>query len=326
MRLTILLLIIPLFSMTAQIEADSVRKKAVKAVTTRFPSTRFLDFQYEQFSPGDYDADLYGKLFEKGTLKSQKRFKAALNAPIIRKQKWTFSGSLRYKSESLEFENYENFSTIGTPIIHTDNENFHFYSTGLNFTYYSKLFGKTFVYNASVIAEGSNGGFERINGVLIGSFVLKKTEQTTLTLGMLLQTNNTSIFPVLPTFTFEHRFSNSKWSLDIVLPKYVYMRRPLLDKGRISLGVAFDNESFFVYPHQSGLKEVYQFNRNEIKSGFIYEYMLSKNFITTLKGGLNSTLQGNLRERGATNEIMIVKQDMNGYFNIGISFNPFQSK
>lgn len=326
MRLLILLLIIPVFSVTAQIESDSVRTKTVKAVTTRFPSTRFLDFQYEQFSPGDYDADLYEKLFEKGTLKSQKRFKAALNAPIIRKEKWTLSGSLRYKFESLEFENYENLSTSGTPIYHTDNENFHYYSTGLNFTYYSNLFGKTFVYNASVIAEGSNGGFERINGVLIGSFLLKKTEQTTLTLGMLLQTNNTAIFPVLPTFTFEHKFSNSQWSLDVVLPKYVYMRRPLLEKGRISLGAAFDNESFFVYPHQSGLKEVYQFNRNEIKSGFMYEYMLSKNFITTLKAGVNNTLQGNLRERGATNEIMTVKQDMNGYFNIGISYNPFQNK
>lgn len=174
MRLAILLLIIPVFSVTAQIETDSVRTKTVKAITTRFPSTRFLDFQYEQFSPGDYDADLYEKLFEKGTLKSQKRFKAALNAPIIRKEKWTLSGSLRYKFESLEFENYENFVSTSTPIYHTDNENFHFYSTGLNFTYYSKLFGKTFVYNASFIAEGSNGGFERINGVLIGSFLLKK--------------------------------------------------------------------------------------------------------------------------------------------------------
>ena len=326
MRLIILLLIIPVFSVTAQIASDSVRTKTVKAVTTRFPSTRFLDFQYEQFSPGDYDADLYGKLFEKGTLKSQKRFKAALNAPIIRKDKLTLSGSLRYKFESLEFEDTENFSTSGTPIYHNNTEDFQFYSTGLNFTYYSTLFGKTVVYNASVIAEGSDRGFERINGLLIGSFLLKKTEQTTLTLGLLLQTNNTAISPVLPTFTFEYKISNSQWSLDAVLPKYVYMRRPLLDKGRLSLGSAFDNESFFVYPQQSRLKDVYQFNRNEIKSGFMYEYMLNKNFITTLKAGVNNTLQGNLRERGATNEIMTVKQDMNGYFNIGISYNPFQKK
>lgn len=98
MRLILILLIIPVFSMTAQIESDSVRRKTVKAITTRFPSTRFLDFQYEQISPSDYDADLYEKPFEKGTLKSQKRFKAALNAPIIKKTKidfkWLFAISI----------------------------------------------------------------------------------------------------------------------------------------------------------------------------------------------------------------------------------------
>jgi len=320
----LLLLVLPMFTMSAQVDSDSIKRKTAKAITTRFPSTRFLDFQYEQFSGSDYTSKLYDLPYEKGSVQSQKRFKAAINLPIIKKEKWTLSGSARYKFEGFDFENVENFPTNALPITHTETENFHFFSTGLNFTYFSQLFGKTFVYNASVTAEGSNGGYERINGTIIGSFLLKKTERTTMTAGLLLNSSNTSFSPILPTFTYEHRFRNSQWTLDLILPKYVYMRRPLLDKGRISIGTSFDGESFYVYPHQSGYKEVYQFNRNEIKSGFIYEYMLSKKIITTFRAGLNTTLEGNYRLRGATNEIMTLKQDMNGYFNVGISYNPFQ--
>jgi len=318
------LLVVPMISVSAQVNSDSIEKKTVKAITAKFPSTRFLDLQYEQFSTSDYDSDLYGIPFEKGTVKSQKRFKAAMNFPILKKDKWTLSTSLRYKLEAFDFENVENVPAIGgPPVYHSNSESFHFFSTGLNFTYYSQLFGKIFVYNASVTAEGSNEGYERINGTLIGSFVLKKNASTTMTAGLLLQTNNTSLSPILPTFTYEHKFSGSNWTMDFVLPKYIYFRRPLLEKGRLTVGTSFDGESFYVYPNQTGLKKVYQYNRNEIKTGFIYEYMASKRIITTFRAGLNMMLKGNFRERGETDEIMQISHDANGYFNIGISYNPF---
>lgn len=317
------MLVIPIMAATAQVDSDSIKKKTAKALTASFPSTRFLDFQYEQFSKSDYDSDLYGHAFEKGTITSQKRFKVAINAPLIKKQKWVLSGSLRYKLESFEFKDVENFPTTGPPIYHNDKENFHFFSTALNFTYFSKLFGKTFIYNASIVADGSNEGFERINGLLIGSLVLKKTPTTTMTVGLLLQTNNTSFSPILPTFSYEHKFSNSQWMVDIILPKYVYFRRPLMEKGRLSLGVSFDGEQFYAYPDQPNLKEVYSYSRNEVKSGFIYEYYINKKIITTFRAGLSTIFSGQLRERGEKDEIMKTTQDMNGYFNIGLSYNPF---
>ena len=322
--MTLLLLVVPIMSVTAQVNPDSIEKKTIKAITTKFPSTRFLDLQYEQFTSGDYKSDLYEKPFERGTIKSQKRFKAAMNFPVIKKDKWTLSASLRYKMEAFEFEKVTNEPAIGgAPVYHANDETFHFFSTGLNYTYYSQLFGKVFVYNASVTAEGSTEGYERINGTLIGSFVLTKNASTTLTAGLLLQSNNTSIFPVLPTFTYEHKFSGSKWTIDMVLPKYIYFRRPLLEKGRLTVGPSFNGESFYVYPNQPGLKKVYQYNRNEIKTGFIYEYWATKKIITTFSAGFNYMLKGNFRERGAVDEIMKITHDANGYFNVGVSYNPF---
>jgi len=324
MKIYLVMLMVPVMSITAQVQNDSIKKKTQKAIMSSFSSTRFLDLQYEQFSESDYDSDLYDKAFEKGTIKSQKRFKAAVNIPIIKKKKWVLSGSLRYKFESFEFENVQNFPTAVPAIYHSNNEDFHTFATGVNFTYFSTLFGKTFIYNASIIADGSDNGFERVNGLLIGSLILKRTESTTITTGLLLQTNNTSISPILPVLSFEHQFRNSAWKIDLVLPKYIYFRRPLFDKGRLSLGTSFDGELFYTYPNQDGLKEVYSYSRNEVKTGFVYEYQVNKRIIATFRGGLSTIFSGQLRERGQTDEIIKTKQDRNGYFNVGISFNPFK--
>jgi hypothetical protein len=324
MRITLLLLAVPIMSVTAQVSPDSIEKKTIKAITTRFPSTRFLDLQYEQFSTSDYQSDLYGEPFENGTVKSQKRFKAAMNFPVVKKDKWTLSASLRYKMDAFELDNVTNTPVQGgPPVNHGTSETFHFFSTGLNYTYYSKLFGKIFIYNASITAEGSDEGFERVNATLIGSFVLKKNESTTITAGLLVMSDNTSLSPVIPMFTYEHKFSGSKWTMDLVFPRYLYFRRPLLEKGRLTLGPTISGESFYVYPNQPGLKKVYQYNRNEIKTGFIYEYWATKNIITTISAGYNYMFNGTFRERGATNEIMEITHDGNGYVNIGVSYNPF---
>lgn len=75
--------------------------------------------------------------------------------------------------DAYELDKVTNTPTQGVPpVYHDNNETFHFFSTGLNYTYYSKLFGTIFIYNASIAAEGSDEGFERVNAMLIGSFVL----------------------------------------------------------------------------------------------------------------------------------------------------------
>ncbi|MGS2763032.1 DUF6268 family outer membrane beta-barrel protein [Sinomicrobium sp. M5D2P9] len=307
----------------AQESNDSVKKKVAKEITDKFPGTRFLDIQYEQFTPTDYTSELENRDLEEGTIKSQKRVKVALNFPIVKKKKYVISGSVRYKYDSFEFSDVENKLDPENSLFHDGQENFHYFSTALNFTYFSKLFGKTFIYNGSITADGSDKGYERINAVLIGSLVLKRTEQTTITAGLLVQTKRTSIFPVLPVFSYEHKFQSSPWTLDVVLPKYVYFRRTLFGRDRLSLGLNFDGEDVFAYPNQPRFQDDYAYRRNEIKTGFIYEYKLSNKIFTTFQGGVSTIFSGQLREINSVDQIITTTQDINGYFNIGISFNPF---
>lgn len=321
-KILFLLLLSPVF-IYAQKSNNSIKKKVSKEITDKFPSTRFLDIQYEQFTPTDYTSEFHNEDLEEGTIQSQKRFKVALNVPLLKKERYAISGSLRYKYDSFEFSDVENKLNPKNSLFHDGQENFHYFSTSLNFTYFSKLFGKTFIYNGTVIADGSSEGYERINAVLIGSLILKRTKQTTISVGLLAQTKRTSILPILPVFSYEHKFQSSPWTLDVVLPKFVYFRRILFEHGRLSLGLNFDGELVFAYPNQPRFHDDYSYKRNEIKTGFIYEHKISNKIFTTFQGGVSTIFSGKLREINKTDELITTTQDINGYFNIGISFNPF---
>ncbi len=192
-------------SVTAQTRSDTLRVKAGKFITNKFPSTRFLDFQYEQFFPTDYTSTFDDKDMEKGTLNSQKRFKAALNFPIYMKEKFIISSSWRYKYESLSFKDVESHLVNGIGLHHDNHEDFHFFSGALSFTYRSMLFRKNIVYNANLITDGSQKGFERLSATLLAVIVMKRNQTTTMTLGAQLNTSLTAIFFILPVFSLEHK-------------------------------------------------------------------------------------------------------------------------
>lgn len=325
MKNVFMLLLLPAMTVSAQTPVDSIKKRAGRAITNKFPTTRFLDLQYEQFSETDYDSEYRRKDLEEGTIKSQRRFKAAMNVQLLKRPTWSITASARYKLESFDIENVRNVSEAFPNLPLTKSEDYHYFSTSLNYTKFSMLFKKPLLFNASITADGSDEGYERISGSILATLILKKNERTTLGLGFIAFIDPTSQFPALPVFTYEHKFAGSAWTLDLIVPRYVYMRRPLFENGRLSLGSAFESEGFYTSANQSGFASVNNFSRNEVKTGFIYEYHLNKSLIATIRGGVANIFGGQLAERGERRDKdnLEVSQDMNGYFNIGFSYNPF---
>ncbi|PZR20223.1 MAG: hypothetical protein DI539_11465 [Flavobacterium psychrophilum] len=314
-------------SLQAQVKdsLESKNKATAKLITNQFPSTRFLDIQYEQLSGTDYETKLHGKKYETGTVDSEKRLQVAMNAPIIKKDRWVLSTSLRYRYRDISFSNVEVLSG-DEPLIGGENsQHFHYFLASVNYTRYDKLFGKTLVSNLSVFGDASNEKFGVANATYIASLVLKKDKRTTLTTGLVVQTNPNSVFPILPAFSYSHQFKDSPWQIDIILPKQIYLRRALLAHGRLSVGTVFDGEPFYFSTNISGNGDkVYNFNRNEIKSGVMYEYKIRENVITYFRTGWNYFLNGTIRERGEVNEISKTTFDSNFYFNLGFSYNLFK--
>lgn len=195
-------------------------------------------------------------------------------------------------------------------------------------TYFSTLFKKAVIYNASVIVDGNDEGFERVKGLVSLSFIMKRTERTTITLGAFVFIDPTSQIPFFPTFSFTHRFKNSPWEVDFILPQRLLIRRQIGDYGRISVGSTFGSSGFYVNVDAPNFPDVFEYSQLEINSGVIYEHLLASNLIVTVKGGLTNFISNRLTEKGEANKDFIYEneQDATGYFNVGLSFDPFFKK
>lgn len=310
----------------AQESTDSLQQKATQGFKEKFPRTRILNFEYGQSLNRDFDSELLDKKIREGEIKSQRYFNASANIPIYKARKWMVTGSLDYQFNEFEFDNVK--TTDVTGFEQNGIVDFHNFSTALSSTYFSSLFKKPVIYNASLIVDGSDDGLKRVKGLVGLSFILKRTERTKMTLGAFVFINPTSQIPFFPTFSYNHRFKNSKWEVDFILPQRLLFRRPIGKNGRLSLGSTFGSTGFYVNVDNSDFADVFEYSQLEIKSGIIYEHRFSHYLIGTFQGGLQNFISNRLTEKGEPTEDFIYKnsQDATGYFQIGISIDPFAGK
>lgn len=304
-------------------EDQSVKENATKAVTDRFPSTRLFDVQYEQYLPTDFDSELFDVPFEKGEIQNHSRLSVSANLPLIMKAKWNITTSLRYRYETFDLNNVES-RTDNTIPSYDKTQDFHYLSGSLNFTYFSMLFKKPFIYNASVIVDGNEKDAERIKGFFGATIILKKTERTTLGVGLVIFVDPTSPVPAAPTFLWEHQFENSPWTMDLILPQRLLFKRNLFRDGRLSLGSELGGDGFYINNSTPGFAKVYDYRVLEVKSGLIYEHSFSKSLIGTFRAGYSNVFNSRISERGekTSDYIFSSKQDGTAYFSLGFSFNP----
>lgn len=309
-------------------EKEPAMKTLGKAIVDKFPTTRTFDVQYEQLGPTNFDSDLFGNNFEKGRIESHNRFKAAFNLPFYasKSKRFVLTTSLRYKYESYSFGDIYNYNSEQT---YTRNsEDFHYWAGAVSATYMSSLFKKPVIYNATATVDGNEDDLQRLKGFVSAVIVLKRTPNTTITLGALAMLDPSSIIPITPLFTLNHKFKKSKWDMDFILPQRLLFRRELLENGRVSLGTELNSESFYLNLNATNLNGIYELNQLELKSGITYEYCFTPKIIAFVKGGVNNVLSTRITERGErTNKYVYDhKEDAQGYFRVGISYNLFKNK
>lgn len=311
----------PLYAQLSD-STKATQKSIIEDVVNQFPATRFLDIQYDEMGEYNYTTKIDDKTYERGRIVSQNRLKVAMNYNLIQKKNWILSTSARYKYEHLAFEDMD-IPSGGAPTIASSRDvHFHYLFGSLNYRLTSKLWGKPFISNVSLSADASNKNFGMIYGSYIGSLILKRNELTTVTVGVVLQSNANAIAPILPSFTYIHKFQNSPWMLDIILPKQIYIRRQLLKHGRISLGSELEaNPYYFKSGFLSDNNKAYMFNRNEFKNSIMYEYRLNKRFVAYGRTGWIKPLNGTIREKYESDKLATTSYQGNFYFNLGVSYN-----
>jgi len=322
--------ILPIFSQekeNVQQSTDSLQQKTTQGIKEKFPRTRILNFEYGQSLSRDFDSELFDQEFQEGEIKAQRNFNASANIPIYKTRKWGLTASGNYQFTEFEFEQLEN-NLANSFFQQNEILNFHNFSASLSSTYFSSLFKKPVIYNASVIVDGNDEGLERVKGFAGITFILKRTQSTTLTLGAIVFIDPTSQIPFFPTFSYNYKFNNSKWELDFILPQRLLFRRPIGENSRISIGSTFGSTGFYANINSPGFADVYEYSQLEIKSGVIFEHRFSDYLIGTFEGGLQNFISNQLTEKGEPSGDYIFKNDQQptGYFQVGISIDPFAGK
>jgi len=308
-------------------KTDSTKQQAIKVIKEKFPRARILNFEYGQSLNRNFSSELFDQAFQEGDIKGQRTFTASANIPVYKTMRWSLTASANYQFNEFEFDDIDNVST--TSVFEQNGiVDFHNFSAALSSTYFSTLFKKPVIYNASIIADGNDEGFERIKGLVGLSFIMKRTERTMITLGGIVFIDPTAQIPFFPTFTYNHRFKNSKWELDFIMPQRLLLRRFVGENGRFSIGSSFGATGFYVNVDSPGFADVFEYSQLEIKSGIIYEHRFSDYLIGTFQGGLQNFISNRLTEKGEPTQDFIYKneQDATGYFQIGVSIDPFAKK
>jgi len=299
---------------------DSLSDKVTAYVADKFPATRVFNVEYNQISPYQYSSKLLGTNLPENKVENLYQIKINANINIIRKKNWMLGTAFNYRYLYATTEiNAPNSSIKGN----VENE-YHYHSTSLNFTYFSKLFNKTVIYSNNLIVDGSEKHFERIKGLLTGTMILKANAQTKIMVGLVVNIDPSSQVLVFPTFTYEHKFKNN-WVMDMVLPQRILMKKEVLGNGRISLGSELNINSFYLYAFNGNNDRKYEFRQAEINTGITYEHFLGGSFIATFKTGMKNIPNGRLFDKNETprSYIFEVKPQATFYLNLGISFNPF---
>ena len=320
------LFILGVYNANAQQKSDTLQKRTALEVKEKFPRARILNIEYGQSLSRDFDSELLEQKFQEGKIKAQQEISVSANIPIYRTRKWSLTGSANYQYNQFEFENIDQT----TPTIFEQNgkEEFHNLSGALSSTYFSTLFKIPVIYNASIIVDGNEKDAERLKGMLGLSLIIKRTERTTMTLGAIAFIDPTSQIPFFPTFSVNHKFKNSPWEVDFILPQRLLFRRFVGENGRFSIGSTFGATGFYVNVDSPNFANVYQYSQLEVKSGVMYEHRFSDYLIGTFQGGFQNFISNRLTQKGEFNKDFIYKNTQNGtgYFKVGISVDPFAKK
>jgi len=301
---------------------DSVARKVVAYAANKFPETRSFNFEFSGSAPYNFTSTLRGEALPAGRVTNWTQAKASANINFIKSKSWILGTTFTYRLTSLTAALNEPVSGLTSSV----NENFQYHNSSLNLAYISKLFDKTTIFSSSVSIDGSEKQFERIRGQFSAIMLLKADARTKMGIGFVVNIDPSAQLPVLPVFTYEHRFDNGL-TADITLPRNIFIRKRVFQNGRITLGTELDRTGFYLY-NLDNSGRTFEFNQVDLNNGLIYEYRLWDYFILTVKGGLKTSLSPRIFDRNQSyhDPIFQAKADPSAYFNVGVSFNPFAQK
>src|SRR5690606_24864085 len=133
------------------------------------------------------------------------------------------------------------------------------------------------------ITDGVND-FRRFN--LNGSFnlPLKKTENTTFSVGLLVLIDPSSPIPVEPIINYYHKFASSGLEFIVDLPNGINVKKGIAKNTWFKIGSNQRSYTIFYNHDNTFLDGKLSYNTIELNSGAAFEYLFAKNMLLTVGG------------------------------------------
>jgi hypothetical protein len=289
----------------------------------RYPFLRRAAIESEFDGNMHYTAKLHGNNFLTGTIHPENTVRGWARLPIYTEGKQEISATFGYITQGIALRNTVD-KMPESPVGNGD-YSLQTLSLSLNYKRHDSLFHKQLVWGGSLIASSSlQSPVDRVSGLLYGVVILSASRTTIISAGVLVLLGAASITPVLPTFSYWHKFTGTPWEISADLPTHLLLRTTVLSKGLLSFGTELSGDALFKKIDQPLLPSHIVIRDTELKSGFTLEYPLFKKVLVGCRGGLLSPIQIRVLERSAAiNDYYIsVKRDTGPYLNFSISLLP----
>ncbi|MCG2612833.1 hypothetical protein LZZ85_01030 [Terrimonas sp. NA20] len=310
-------------SASAQKTADSTSQRVLNYLAGQFAVARPFNLEYTGSLPFNYTPKYENTKLPPARMNHFSQLKASANVSFLKSSKWLAGATVGYRYTDLSTTMR---SLTGTQIQEVDND-FHYLFASVNVNHFSRLFNKTVIYSGSLIADGSEESFGRIKGLLSATMVLRADAKVRMSAGLLVNIDGGSQLPVFPLFMYENKLGKG-WTADIILPRQFLLRKYIPGHGRLSIGTQLDVTIFYMQGLGANTTQKFEYRQTDILNGLIYEHLLGKHFILTGKAGLRVTTNGRIFEKSKTfaDGVFETSPKPGGYFNVGVSFNPFFKK
>lgn len=315
----------------AQVITDSLASDFRTFMAKNFTRYRTVNLYWETKMAHNYNFSLNGNEVEKMRKKNLHTFKVSTMIPVLKLKNVSLYTHLEYSR--YQFDAFSKQDGTWSEIF--QQSAYDYFLGGLNGSYYFGLFNKPVIISATVSADGWNKGFGMVHGAASVVMLLKNTERTYFSLGVMGRTLFNSM-PVMPVISWWHRFNNPRLSVDITMPSQFYLRYEL-DKQRISAGASMSSENFYLKTTLEGTSATFYYSDAVLKPEIHYEYIINKHLYISAHVGISMVMKSGLykkdrkgikvkNEEGKTEVEPIVKQDRSPipFFNVGISYSLFK--
>jgi hypothetical protein len=297
-----------------------MRDNMTQQAALRYPALRLAVVQVETIGGTHYTSTLQGKDFLNGTVRPERTVKAIFNVPVYTSGKQELSVIAAYNGQENALTN--TVSQIPQYRVSNGEYNLQNLSLALNYKRTDSLFHKRIAWGGTLVTNFSlQSSYTRTIGLIYGVVPLKTTRTTRIFAGLVVSTDPSSLIPVIPTFSYWHKFAGFPWEISLDLPTRLLMRRPVFSKGLLSLGTELAQNNLIRKIDEAPFQGGFAIRDLELKNGFTLEYPVLRKVLIGCSGGLLYTPTYRIQDPGKSNNdyLIGIKRNPGPYFNISIS-------